>query len=158
LQWVLALFATGVVRMAFNPPSTVAFQQTFARDFPYGTDVNTSVVDSDITSAFQLANMTFNPGLFGDQGTQTTAYLYLSAHFLVLNLRASSQGINGQYPWLQTAKAAGSVSEGFQIPQRILDNPVFAMLAKTNYGARYLEMVLPKLAGQVLIVCGGTQP
>lgn len=99
-----------------------------------------------------------NPGLFSTQANYTLGYLMLSAHFLVLNIRSSSQGISGQYSWLQTNKNVGSVSEGLQIPQRILDNPEFAMLSKTNYGARFLMMVLPQLTGQIFNVYGRTLP
>jgi hypothetical protein len=77
---------------------------------------------------------------------------------LVLNIRSSSQGINGQFNFLQQTKSVGAVSEGFAIPQRILDNPYFSMLTKTNYGAEYLQLLLPQLAGQMFVVAGTTLP
>jgi hypothetical protein len=49
------------------------------------------------------------------------------------------------------------VNESYSIPQHILDNPILAMLSKTNYGAKYLSMVLPRIVGQVFIVAGETQ-
>lgn len=135
--------------MAFTNPSVAQFQAQFPRDFPYGTDPNISVLDSDITAAFQRANVLTNQALFADQGTYTFCYNLLSAHYLVLNLRASSQGINGQYNFLQNSKGVGQINEAFAIPQRILDNPLFSMLTKTNYGAQYLEILSPKLLGQM---------
>lgn len=135
--------------MAFNNPSVADFQQQFFRDFPYSIDHNIGVLDSDITYAFQLVNFNINQGLFSDQGSYSVAYNLLAAHYLCLNLRASSQGINGQYNWIQNNKNVGAVSEGFQIPERIAGNPYFVMLTKTNYGARYFELILPLLSGKM---------
>lgn len=144
--------------MAFTNPSVADFQAQFARDFPFGTDPNVAVLDSDVTSAFLYTNVNISQALFADQGTYTLAYNLLSAHYLVLNLRSSSQGINGQYNFLQASKGAGQINESFNVPQRVLDNPYWTMLTKTNYGARYLEILLPQLTAQIGIAYGTTQP
>ena len=144
--------------MAYTNPTITDFKSYFVRDFPYGTDPNTSILDQDIANAFQETQVNMNQGLWSSQATYNLGYLLLSAHYLVINIRSSSQGISGQFGWLQNSKAVGSVSEGLSIPQRILDNPMFSMLSKTNYGARYLMMVLPQLAGQMFSVEGTTQP
>lgn len=121
-------------------------------------NVNQQIMSSDITSAFQLTNVNINPGLFACQSDYTYGYLLLSAHYLVTNLRSSSQGINGQYNFLQASKGVGAVSEAFSIPQRILDNPYWSMLTKTNYGALYLQALMPQLCGQMFGVMGTTLP
>lgn len=144
--------------MAFTNPTVTDFKTQFARDFPFGTDPNTSVLDSDVSNAFVFTNVNFNPALFCDQTTYALAYNLLSAHYLVTNLRSSSQGINGQYNFLQASKGVGSVNEAFNIPERILANPYWSMLTKTNYGATYLQILLPQLTGQVFNVYGTTQP
>lgn len=144
--------------MAYTNPSVADFKAFFNRDFPYGTDPETSVLDSDITKAFTFTNVNFNEALFGDQGSYNVGYLLLSAHYLVMNLRASSQGINGQFAFSENSKSVGNVSQGFAIPQRILDNPDWAILTKTNYGAQFIQLVLPQLAGQIYTVCGSTRP
>lgn len=143
--------------MEFTSPSTSQFQAWFFRDFPYGTDPTVSVTDQDIANAYTLVNMTINPSLFGDQTSYTTGYLYLAAHYLVMNIRAGGQGLNGQFAWLEQSKSVGSVSQAFGIPQRILDNPEMAALCKTNYGAQYLTILLPLLSGQVFTVRGHTK-
>lgn len=143
--------------MAFVQPTVSDFKAFFTRDFPYGSDPST-VMDADIQRAISTAAINFNEDFFGDQASYSTGFLLLSAHFLVMNLRASSQGIAGQYGWLQSGKSVGSVSESFSIPQRILDNPEFAMLSKTNYGAQFLMLILPQLSGNIFTVCGGTRP
>lgn len=139
--------------------STVAqFQAQFFRDFPYGTDPNVSVLDQDITLAFANVDITINQDLWPTQSAYTIGYNLLAAHFMVLNLRASSQGLNGQYNWAQNSKSVAGVSEGFTIPQRIIDNPDFMAYTKTNYGAAYLNLLWPLLTGQCFAVAGSTRP
>jgi len=144
--------------MAFSNPSVADFKTQFFRDFPYGTDPSVAILDQDILNAFLMVNVNMNPALFGDQGSYNIGYLLLGAHYMVMNLRASSQGINGQFNFLQQSKGVGSVNEAFGIPQRILDNPEWAILCKTNYGAQFMQLVLPQLTGNIFSVQGGTQP
>lgn len=135
-------------KMAYTVPTIANFKTYFFRDFPYGTTLD-KVTNQDITNALADAGFSFNEALFSTQANFTLGYLLLTAHYLVMNLRASSQGIAGQYNWLDASKSVGSVSEGFSIPQRILDNPNFAMLSKTMYGAKFLALILPQLIGNV---------
>lgn len=138
----------------YSNVTVLQFQQFFSRDFPFGTDPNVSVLDADITKAFTFTNMQINQGLFANQGAYTVGYQLLSAHYLVMNLRASSQGINGQFAFLESSKGVGGVSSSFAIPQRVLDNPDWSVLMKTNYGAQYIQLVLPSLCGQMYAVAG----
>lgn len=144
--------------MAFTNPSVAEFKEYFYRDFPYGTDPETSVLDQDITKAFVMVNVNFSECLFADQGSYSVGYLLLAAHYLVMNLRASSQGLSGQFSFQEQSKSVGSVSQAFAIPQRILDNPDWAILCKTNYGAQFIQLILPQLTGQVFNVYGSTRP
>ncbi len=140
--------------MAYTNPTVSDFKNQFVRDFPYGVDINNDVLDSDITYAFQFTNAQITNALFPDQGTYALGYNLLAAHFLVTNLRASSQGINGQYDWLQNQKSVGPVSESFTIPDRIPQNAFWSSLSKTNYGQNYLSLVLPKLTAPAFAVYG----
>jgi hypothetical protein len=147
--------------MAYTFPAISDFKSQFVRDFPYGGaagDPNKSILDGDINVALTLAGYNINQGLWPDQTSFNLSFLYLSAHYLVLNIRNSSQGLNGQFNWAQNSKAAGPVSEAFTIPQRVIDNPELMMLTKTNYGAMYLQLALPQLVGNVFTVCGRTKP
>jgi hypothetical protein len=144
--------------VAFENPSVAEFKAYFYRDFPYGEDMETDIIDADITKAFGQTNFNINEDLFSDQGSYTIGYLLLAAHYLVVDIRMSSQGINGKYSWLEQSKSVGSVSQSFAIPQRILDDPYMAALAQTNYGAKYLQLLLPQLAGQIFAVRGSTRP
>lgn len=115
-------------------------------------------MDGDVTRAMDETAAVINQSLFSGQQTYTIGFLYLSAHNLVMNIRASSQGLSGQFSWLENSKSVGNVSEGFTIPDRILENPQFAIFAKTNYGMKYLAMIWPYLRGQMFTVCGMTNP
>lgn len=144
--------------MAFTRPDETDFKAFFTRDFPYGTDPDESVLDADITRALSETECVFNDDLFADQDCFDVGYLNLAAHNLVMNLRASSQGISGQFSWLEVSKAVGNVSQGFQIPQSVLDHPILSLYSKTNYGAKYLSLVITKITGQVFTACGSTLP
>lgn len=141
--------------MAYTVPTVSDFKNYFSRDFPYGSS-NDTVKNTDIQRAMGEAAFSFNEGLFTSQANYDIGFLLLTAHYLVMDLRASSQGIAGQYSWLENSKSVGSVSQSFAIPQRVLDNPEFSMLSKTNYGAKFLALLLPQLVGQVFTVCGRT--
>ena len=140
----------------FLNPTIDDFKTYFVRDFPFGTDFTKNVLDADVSKAFQLTNQKINQALFSNQEGYTLGYMLLSAHCLVVNLRSSSQGLGGQFSWLESSKSVGSVSQSFSIPQRILDNPIYAFYTRTNYGAQYLELVLPMMTGVVLTGEGRT--
>jgi len=141
---------------AYTPPTVADFKAFFSRDFPYGV-IDATVKDSDIHRAIDEAVAFVNEGLFCSQANFTNAVLYLSAHNLVTNLRMSSQGVSGgQIAWPQNSRSVGSVSESLAIPDRIMANPEYAILATTGYGGKFLMLVIPGLSGQIFTVCGRT--
>lgn len=142
----------------FTNPSVSDFKAYFYRDFQYGTDINTVVIDQDIAKAYTQTNAIIGQGLFSNQSEYTTGYLLLSAHYLVTNIRASSQGLAGQFAWLEASKSVGSVSQSFAIPQYVLDNPLWSQFYKTNYGAAFMGQVLPRLPAAMYNVYGTTLP
>jgi hypothetical protein len=138
-------------------PTIAEFKAQFTRDFPYGT-TNDTVMDSDIATAIQGASFNINESLFDTQDNFVFAYNYLVAHCLVQNIRASTQGLAGVYTWLESSKAVGSVSQVHLIPHYIMNNPIIAMISKTTYGAKYLELILPRMIGNMQSAEGSTQP
>lgn len=144
--------------MVFLNPTIDEFKAYWSRDFPYSNNPAEGVTDNDINKAFSQTNVNINPALFANQGQYQIGYLLLAAHYLVTDLRMASQGLNGQYNWAEQSKSVGSVSQSFAIPPKILENPYFAMLARTNYGAKYLELLMPQLAGAMFPVFGRTLP
>lgn len=144
----------------YTQPTVQNFKDQFFRDFPYGGTSGdlTTIQDQDIVNAIaQMADF-INQNLFTSQGDYQSAALQLSAHYLVLNIRASSQGIAGKFPWLTSSKGVGSVSEGFSIPEELLKNPVYSILASTRYGVNFFMTVYPRLAGQMFATYARTNP
>lgn len=138
----------------YTNPTVADFVSYFNRDFPYGNTDLTTVNDVDITKALDYQQNTINQTLFPNQNIYSQGALLLAAHQLVLNLRASSQGIAGKFEWLQQSKGVGAVNAAFAIPQRLLDNPEFAAFAGTTYGTQYLMLILPFLTGNMFSVYG----
>lgn len=112
------------------------------------------VSDLDITNAYAEACTAFNASLFGDEDGIKLGYLYLSAHYLVNDLNAG--GLESASSNLVNSRSVGNVSESYSIPQWQLDDPVFAFYAKSSYGSKYLNMMLPRLRGNMAVVCGAT--
>jgi hypothetical protein len=141
--------------MSYIVPSVTTFKFFFDRDFPYG-ETNEYVKDSDILKAQDESYMLINDEIFPDQTTFSVGHNYLTAHNMVTNLSASAQGVNSSFSFLEHSKKVGNVSQVFSIPHGILASPIYAMLAKTTYGAKYLALVTPFLIGNVGVVGGAT--
>lgn len=138
-------------------PSVTDFKTYFVRDFPYGSAAN-QVNDIDVTNAMQTMAAFVNQALYQTQNSFTIGALNLAAHYLVMSLRASSQGIAGNYAWPNTGKGVETVNESFTIPEAILENPQLAMLCKTYYGANFVLGIYDQLRGQAIYVIGGANP
>lgn len=116
------------------------------------------IQDDDITRAFQEAEISFNQGLFGTDDQIKMGYLYLTAHYLVNDIRTSMQGISSVGEQTVSSRTVGSVSESYSIPDHYVDNPTFAFYTKSGYGLKYLNMVFPRLRGNFGVVDGTTMP
>lgn len=144
--------------MNYQNPTVDDFKLRYARDFPFNNvDPLLGVTDADIANAFQITNVQINAELFPSQDVYTLAYLSLAAHYLVTSLQHASVGIGG-YSFAETSKSVGSVSQSFAVPQWMLENPLFHGLATTNYGALYLQWILPAFTGRVYSIPGSTRP
>lgn len=117
------------------------------------------VRDIDIARAIIAAGILFPCQLpWGSQQNFTYVYNLLSAHFLVLNVTASSQGVRGQGEWFTNSKSVGDLSVAYSIPDRILKSPIWAPLIKTTYGVQFLSLLAQYLVGNVHAVMGATKP
>lgn len=143
--------------MSYSNPTVADFKAFFVRDFPYGTNVDENVLDADISRAITETANVINSECFSNQDKYNQGFYYLAAHNLVVNLRNSGQGLSSSFDWLRTGKSVGSVSDSFQIPERVAQNPYLSSLSKTGYGMKYLEMLIPVLTGQIFSVAGGTK-
>lgn len=153
--------------MAFSFPSVADFKEYFYRDFPYATPATGSggdetdmskVQNADIEKAFTLAKANWNPSLFPDQNQFTVGFFLLSAHYMVMDLKASNQGLRSQFNWNRNQISVGGVQESFQIPPMIAESPWLSHLSKTQYGANYASLIVPLLVGNISLICGRSQP
>jgi len=144
--------------MKYANPTIQEFKEYWSRDFPYSTDPKEGVTDSDIAKAFTQANFSINENLFGNQVDYTTAYMLLAAHYLVIDIRLATQGLNSTYQWAVASKSVGSVSESYAIPTKFQNSPYLTMLSQTGYGGKYLQLILPLMVGNVLSIPGRTLP
>lgn len=131
------------------------FKAQFVRDFIYGASSD-AVMDTDIIRAFAEASIALNQSLYSTDAIIKMMYLYLTAHYLVLDLRASNANIEGGGFFPVNSRSVGSVSESYSIPQIYNENPLFAIYAQTQYGMKFLSLTLPLLVGNVISVYGGT--
>lgn len=141
-------------------PATVAeFKSWFYRDFPYSTseaDLG-GVTSKDIEKAFAEAYFVFNKELF-EENEVKTAFLYLAAHYLVVDIKNSSTGLKGSFNGLLSNKSVGSVSAGYTMPSWVTDNPLYSLIAQTPYGVKYLSLVIARCIGNFGVVKGATMP
>lgn len=140
----------------FTNPAVSDFKSYFTRDFPYSTNCDEGILESDIQKAINQVAYKINESLFSDQTEYDIGYLLLSAHYLCMNIRASSQGLGSNFEWLLGSKSVGSISVSQSIPASILEDPSLAYYSSTGYGAEYLTMIYPKLMGTIFAVEGGT--
>jgi hypothetical protein len=132
------------------------FKAYFVRDFKYGVDPVTDVTDADIQKAFDEAQINFNQSLFGSNDDITIVYFYLTAHYLVIDLRNADGGLNSTGKFTTQSKSVGSVSESYAVPEKYKNNPTLAPYAATGYGQKYLSLILPRLVGNIASIKGGT--
>ena len=121
-------------------------------------DADNYVWNEDIEKAFVQAQAIFNQSLFGDDEQITMAYMYLTAHYLVVDMQAATQGLESSGRFIVSSKSAGSVSESYSVPSQFADNPQFSFWATTGYGSKYISLIAPLLVGNVFVVQGATTP
>ena len=152
-----------------TPPVLISdFKTLFTRDFQYGPGIE-AVRDVDIQNSLNMASALFNADLFdltlvGISPNQTSeakmAYLYVSAHILVSSIQSvgglgkSGKGVFSQGEGMITGKGAGGININFAWPAMITDSPLLFQFTKTAYGCKYLDLLTPKLVGNVGAIYG----
>lgn len=115
---------------------------------------NDFVQDQDIENAFSEATILFNPALWDGDANEELAYLYLTAHFMVTDLRRANAGLTSRPEFVASARTVGSVSETYELPDMYKNNPILNGYLKTGYGMKYLDLMLPNLVGNTVAICG----
>lgn len=119
---------------------------------------NNFVLDEDINKAITEASVNFNEGLFSDDDQKKTTFLYLVAHYLVVDLTAAKNAGQSGTSGVLTSRSVGNVSESYTIPKWITDNPILSLYATTSYGIKYVSLIRPGLVGNIGIAQGATTP
>jgi len=121
-------------------------------------DVLNYIMDGDITRAFREAKVNLNQALYISDDTIELAYLYLTAHYLVNDIRAGMAGISAQGMFPVTSKSVGSVSESYGVPASYTSDPVLSFYTQSAYGLKWLSLTLPAMRGNIVSVQGATRP
>lgn len=113
--------------------------------------------DEDIERAINEAKLGI-AGVFGDDEIDT-AMLYLTAYYLVIDIKNSSAGLSSNgYASFVSSKSVGSVSESYGIPTWVNNDPMMALYLDNGYGKKYLTYLLPRarLGSICILSAGGT--
>ena len=117
--------------------------------FAYITDED---INKAMTQAYPNANL-----MFGETCQEKiNIYLHLIAFYLVFDIKNSSTGINSSFMGALASKSVGDVSESYNIPQWMLENPTYSIFGQNGYGLKYLSLIAPYTAVTVLFSRGET--
>ncbi len=113
------------------------------------------ILNEDIENAFIEAQANFNQSLYTKEEFCENAYLYLTAHYLVNDIR-NGTGLNSTGGLMSTSRSVGSVSESYTIPAWMQNNPLLSFYTTTYYGVKYINLTRSQAIGRMGIVFGKT--
>lgn len=131
----------------------------------YNDSVDSYIGDADIQKAIFEAFAAFPSGLFannpeeleGYMGDRDLAMLYLTAFYLVLDIKNGQAGISSNaYSSFVSSKSVGNVSESYGFPAWVSNNPMYSLYLDNGYGKKYLSLIIPKITGFFYLAEGGT--
>ena len=164
--------------MSFVVPQIADFKAQFALDFPFG-EGTAGVSDPEIQNGLNLtaSGAYFNAALFdlaplGAAGaTPTTneatlAFLYCAAHFVWKRVKArgglrapgAKGGSTSAGLGVDESVTVGPVSKTKKWPESVANDPMLFQFTQSPYGELYLQMLTPKLVGNVGLVMGQRLP
>lgn len=120
----------------------------------YNDNIFNYISDEDISRAFTEAKINFNPQLFPSCETMRLTFCYLAAHYLVIDLNNAQNPLALGFMGFTQSKSVGSVSESFLIPSWVQTNKMLSQYMSTGYGQKYLSLVMPYLAGNIITTKG----
>ncbi len=164
--------------MSFVVPQIADFKAQFSLDFPYG-DGTAAVSDAEIQNGLNLvaSGAYFNAALFslaplGATGANPTtneaslAFLHCAAHFVWKRVKARGGlrapgykgGANSKGLGVAASATVGPVSTSTEWPDSIKNDSMLFQFTQSPYGELYLQMLTPKLVGNVGLVMGERLP
>lgn len=116
------------------------------------------VLDADITRAIGEMSAMFPIDKFKTDEAIRLGELYLTAHCLVNDIRTANGGLVSQFPFPLQSKSVGSISQSYGIPRRFLDREIYSFYITSQYGLKYLALVIPRMIGNISVAFGATTP
>lgn len=91
-----------------------------------------------------------------DNVTLAMAQKYLTAHCLCNDIKTSNAGLASQISFPVQSKSAGSISTSYGIPQAFMQKEIYAFYLTSQYGLKYLALLIPRIKGNIAIAYGWT--
>lgn len=124
---------------------------------PIKDSVDSYLSDYDIEKAIGEATLNFNTELFDEGCPQRIPMLYLTAYYLVVDIKNGTAGLSSNgYASFVASKSVGNVSESYGIPSWVQNNPVYSLYMDNGYGKKYLSLLLPRITGFLYVAPGRT--
>lgn len=133
----------------FSPEDVGAWEPTRG-------NINDYVTDADIQRAMSQAIVNANYRFGNNDTERINIYLHLIAFYLVLDWRNAAAGVNSGYSGLVASKSVGDVSESYNFPQWMINNPLYSLYSSNGYGMKYLSLIIPYLSCTILFSPGRT--
>lgn len=111
--------------------------------------------DTDIEKAL-LEQEAMLPVARFDNVTLAMAQKYLTAHCLCNDIKTSNAGLASQISFPVQSKSAGSISTSYGIPEGFMKKEIYAFYLTSQYGLKYLALLIPRIKGNIAIAYGWT--
>lgn len=118
--------------------------------------VDNYISNDDILRAFKEAKVNYNAGLFSEEETAKMVFLYLAAHYLVIDLNNAQNPLGMGFMGFTQSKSVGSVSESYMVPSFATNNQVLSQYILTGYGRKYVSLISPYIIANIMLIPGGT--
>lgn len=136
------------------------FKAYFDRAFPFAPEDDPNnkeyVRDKDIEIAFAQATANFNCGIWENYDVAKVAYLFLTAHYLCMDMRMNQSGLASSGTFTMSSKPVGDVSASYSIPEAYMQSPFLNYLSSTEFGLKYFSLLYPRTICSVNVVLGST--
>lgn len=142
--------------------SVSEFKTYYDRDFIYGTEID-KVRDKDIQAALDNAAMLQNSSIWDSAANAKTAFYLLTAHCLCKIVDSGGgldqgRGLRSTGKSPIASKGVGGMNISYSLPADLAENPILNDLMTTGYGKMYLQLLTPRLVGNMVSIQGGTNP
>lgn len=122
----------------------------------YPARITDYICDEDIQRAMSQALINANDTFGIDDEEKKNIYLHLVAFYLVMDWKNSSAGAGSSFTGFTASKSVGDVSESYNVPQWLMDNPTYSIYAQNGYGMKYLSLIAPYTSCTILFSPGKT--